>query len=267
MLHLLKQASKEPDVRAWLASIMAALGPSSGDAPWGLEEALTQLDHLEAIAAQSPSNLYIYDDEQLKRLEAPGLGKRVAGRLKDANRPATVRKLLMDIAQVLDSREAVAPALGIVLDETQDIQLRERAVILVRRVGTAEDAGRLDGPIARAGGESADARSLQAQAILTLLEHGVWSVHQAARYAPQENPGVMDTTSFLLYEMEKRVTADDARLIISDCLDLKRRGKKRGTEERSSPSYRQKKLEVACITKLVDEPHLSRADEGMLARL
>ena len=188
MLHLLKQASEEPDVRTWLASILAALGPSSGYAPWGLEEALLQLDHLEVIASQSPSNLYIYDDEQLTRLEAPGLGKRVAGRLNDANRPATVRKLLMDIAQALKIREAVPPALRIVLDETQDIRLRERAAILVRRLGTAKDAARLDGPIARAGGESADARSLRAQAIMTLLEHGVWSVHQAARAAPRENP-------------------------------------------------------------------------------
>ena len=63
------------------------------------------------------------------------------------------------------------------------------------------------------------------------------------------------------------MTADDARLIVTDYLDLRRRGKKRGTQETSSPSYRQKQLRVACITRLVEEPRLSRADQGMLARL
>ncbi len=69
MLHLLKHVSKEPDVKTWLASILVPLGPSSVDAPWGLEDALLQVDRLEAIAAQSPSSLNLYDDEQLMRLE------------------------------------------------------------------------------------------------------------------------------------------------------------------------------------------------------
>ena len=211
MLHLLKHVSKEPDVRAWLASVLAPLGPSSGDAPWGLEDALQQVDRLEAIAAQSPSSLNLYDDEQLMRLEAPGLGKHIAGRLKDVNRPVTVRKLLMDIASTLKYSEAVGPAVEIVLDESQDIRVREWATMLVRKLGIAEDAARLDGPIAMSGGRSDDERSLRAQVILTLLVHGIWSVYKALRYAPRENPRVTDTTSFLLYEMEKRVTADDAR--------------------------------------------------------
>jgi hypothetical protein len=267
MLHLLKQVSEEPNVRAWLTSILVPLGPSSADALWGLEEALQQIDRLEAIASQSPSNLYIYDDEQLIRLEAPGLGKRIADRLKDVNRPTTVRKLLMAFARALKTPEAVAPALEIILGKTQEIRLREWAAILVRQLGTAEDAARLDGPIARSGGKSEDERSLRAQVILTLLVHGIWSVQKAARYAPRENPQVMDTTSYLFYEMEKRVTVDDARCFASDYLDSKRRGKRRDGGEASRPSHRQKQLQVACIKKLVEEPRLSRTDLALLARL
>jgi hypothetical protein len=253
MLRLLRQVTKRPEVGNWLPSMLAPFGPSGGDAPWGIEEALQQLDELERIASQSPSNLYLHDDEALMRLEAPGLGKRISERLRDAKRPATVRKLLLDVAAALKLPEAVAPSLNIILDGTQDVRLRERAVILVRTLGTAGDATRLVS-IARTRGKDEDGRSLQAQAILTLLMHGVWSVHQVARYAPPENPEVTDTTSFLIYEMEKRVTADDARMIISTYLEKKRQGKKRASNGPSTSSYRQKQLRVACIQKLVEQP-------------
>ncbi len=90
----------------------------------------------------------------------PGLGKHIAGRLKDVNRPVTVRKLLMDIASTLKYSEAVGPAVAIVLDGSQDIRVREWATMLVRKLGIAEDAARVDGPIAMYGGRSDDERSL-----------------------------------------------------------------------------------------------------------
>ena len=268
MLHLLKQVSDHADVRHWLTSILAPLGPASSDAPWGLEEALEQLDHLERIASQSPSNLYIYDPEQLMRLEAPGLGMQLASRLSDATRHSTVRKLLMDIAQAIKAREAVAPALEIVFDSTtQESRLRERALILVRELGTAKDAAQLDGPIARDSAAGVDERSLQAQAILTLVKHGIWTVYQAAQFVPKEHPGVMDTTSLLFYEMEKNVTADDARLIISNQQTLKRPARTHGAHDNAALSYRQNQFRIACIRKLVEEPRLSRNDQVILARL
>ena len=267
MLHLLKLVSRNPDVRAWLAAILIPFGPSSSDAPWGLEEALRQLDDLERLASQSPSNLYLHDDENLKRLEAPGLGKQIASRLKDRKRSATVLKLLLDVASALDTPEAVAPALDIVLDETQDGRLREWAAIVARKIGSAEDMARLDGPIATTRRNDDVERSLQAQVILTLLVHGVWTVRQAAHHAPPENPEVTDSTSFLIYEMEKRATADDARAIISSYLDLKRRGKRRTGDEAAAMSYRQKQLLVACIERLIEAPRLSEDDQRLLARL
>ncbi len=104
MLHLLKKVSSNEHVRVWLSTALAPLGPASGDAPWGLEDALCQLDRLEAIAAESPSNLYIYKAEQFRRLDAPGLGRQIADRLRDTHRTVTARKLLLDIALALGTR-------------------------------------------------------------------------------------------------------------------------------------------------------------------
>ena len=171
------------------------------------------------------------------------------------------------MASALKFAEAVTPALEIVLDEEQEPQIREWAAIVLRKLGTRADVSQLDGPIAMARRKTYAGRSLKSQVILTLLVHGVWTVRQAFRFAPQENPDVTDTTSFLIYEMEKRVTADDARDFISAYVAKKRRQKWRSRDETLEPSYRRKNLFVACIKRLINEPDLSSADQRMLAQL
>ena len=267
MLHLLKQVSRDEGVRAWLSASLAPLGPASSDAPWGLEDALLQVDRLEAIASRSPSNLYLYEAEQLRRLEAPGLGKRIAARLWDASRAVTVRKLLLDIAIVLGAREAVEPALSIALDASQAVALREWATILVQKLGEDEDVRRLEAVVARSRGKTRGERELRAQApSWRLLESGLWTVAEAARHAPPEHPNVISTPSMLFYEMERRVTADDARLILMHSLETRRRNRSRA-QDAPRPERRQRKLVRACTKKLLEATPLSRSDQRLLSRV
>ncbi len=265
MLHLLKKVSSDEHVRAWLSTALAPLGPASGDAPWGLEDALCQLDRLEAIAAESPSSLYIYEAEQFRRLEAPGLGRQIADRLRDTDRTVTARKLLLDIALALGAPEAVEPALSIAVDPAQAIELREWATILVRKLGTNADVQRLEPTIARSRGKSRGERDLQAQAIVALVERGIWTVGQAARYAPPEDPDMISTPFLLFHEMEKRLTADDARLVLMQYLATRPAVREPG--QRHPRSRRRGKLVVASARKLFEEQTISKVDHQLLARV
>jgi hypothetical protein len=265
MLHLLKKVSSDEHVRAWLSTALAPLGPASGDAPWGLEDALCQLDRLEAIAAESPSSLYIYEAEQFRRLEAPGLGRKIADRLRDNHRTVTVRKLLLDIALALGQPEAVEPALCIALDPAQAIELREWATILVRGLGANEEVQRLEPTIARSRGKSRGERDLQAQAIVALLERELWTVAQAARHAPPEAPNVISTPSLLFHEMENRLTADDARLVLMRYLETRPVVRKPG--QRPPRPRRRGEFVAASARKLLEEQPLSKSDQQLLVRL
>jgi hypothetical protein len=267
MLHLLKRISPDPEVRAWLEATLSPLGPGPADAPWGLEEALGQIDRLEAIAARSPSNLSLAGDEGLGRLEAPGLGKHLASRLSEAGRPTTVRKLILDIALAIGAPEVVTSAVDIVLDERQDVDLREWAAIVVRRLGNLDDARRLEGLVDMTRGRDRGERSLRAQVVLILLETGLWSAYRAARRSPRETQGIGDSTYMLLYEIRQRVTADDARLLIADFRNAsaRRRIEPGGARARRSGKWPQ--LIPACVERLLSEPDLTDSDHRLLAGL
>lgn len=267
MLHLLKRVSPDQEVRAWLEATLSPLGPGPADAPWGLEEALCQIDRLEEIAARSPRDLSFAVDEGLGRLEAPGLGKHLASRLSAEGRPATVRRLNLDIALAIGASEVVPSAVDIVLDERQDVDLREWAAIVVRRLGNLDDARRLEGLVDRTMGPDRGERSLRAQVILILLETGLWSAHRAARRSPPESRAIGDSTYMLLYEIRQRITAEDARLLIGDFRNTWARQRIDPGDAKASRSGKWPELIPACVKKLLSEPDLTYADHRLLAGL
>jgi hypothetical protein len=261
IVALLPRVSNDGEVRKWSENTVSPTG--TDEAPWTLREALRRIDRLERLAKQSPVVLRVLR-EDLARLATPGLGKHLGRRLAHRRRSSKAKEVLLDIAQATDAREAVAPALAIVLDTEQDTHLRQSAVFAVRDLGSDADLRRLEQVAASRRRTAADAE-LRATIIYYLLERGLWSIPKAARHAPPCE-SVIDFRATLLDTLTEKMSAEDAAAILTDLTRFL--GRVHGTPADGDTATTDPKLTLtqAAIDRLLKEASLTEAQQLCFAR-
>lgn len=261
MVANLSRVSSDPEVRKWGERGVSLTGADEG--PWTLREALRRIDRLEQLARQSRVVLRLPRDD-LSRLATPGLETQIAQRLADRRRSPKAKEILLDIAQATDSREAVAPALAIVLDTRQDPHLRQSAVFVVRDLGSDGELKRLE-QVATSRRRAAAEAELRATIIYYLLERGLWSIPKAARYAPPRE-SVIDFRVALLHTLTEKMTAEDAEAILTDLVRFLRRVQRMLTNGGAATAEPKITLAKASIERLLKEASPTEAQQLCLAR-
>lgn len=188
--------------------------PSDATVPTA-DESLTALDQLERLAIDSPWGLrFGQDGENLGRLRAEGLGVALAARLRDPNRPARVKHLLIDVAEATAAIEAADAAVELVLDPTQEDELRYAAVWMVNRLGGDLHLQMLEIPVGEGTGTAEIDCRLRATVVLQCLRRRGWTCARAALNAPPMIPGLTDTPHTLLNQIEDQMLLADARQLL-----------------------------------------------------
>ncbi|MEZ6140848.1 MAG: hypothetical protein R3B84_09780 [Zavarzinella sp.] len=195
--------------------------PSDAVEP-SLVEVIRAIDYLEELATASPWGLRASYErpEELARLRAEGLGRILADRLRDVNRPYRVKMFLIDVAEATQAIEAVDAVVEIVLDQKQEGELRYSAMWMVTRYGGKEHIAALLGPIAESSNDSEIECRIRGVLIWDLLNRNNWPCWQVALYAPRINPRLLDIRSMILHYLEDRITLDDARHILPHLREL-----------------------------------------------
>jgi hypothetical protein len=192
-----------------------AVEPSMG-------QVIRDLDHLEALAIAAPWGLSIgyQRPEELMRLRVEGLGGILAERLRDPKRLPRVKELLIDIAEATHSVEAVEAAISLVLDPSQDDELKYSATLMVTRLGGREHLSALEIPIGEATGTSEIECRVRGLLIRELLNRGMWPVWRAAIHLPSPVRGLLDSRRIVLQHIEQSITLPDARHLLPHLQEL-----------------------------------------------
>jgi hypothetical protein len=118
----------------------------------------------------------------------------------------------------------------------------------------------LEGPIAETPGSCESDDRLRAILILELLNRGLWPVWRAALHAPARAFGMLDHRAYLLSEIERRMTVEDARHLLPDFQELlERHAKKQGHDTPGLIDH--------ALSLVRDQQHLSPGDVGILEGL
>jgi hypothetical protein len=260
LLSLLRQVSNDPAVREWIDGRSDGLPlPSDLMGPL-LADSLRCIDQLETVATAAPSAMRAYD-AGLSRLAAPGLGLELAARLQDAGRDPAAKELLLDIGLATDAFPLLPVTVALVADGSQPIRLRRRALLVVQREGGDGHFRQLAGPVGQSEGQSEDEQRLRAAVIRGLLERRLWTVAEAARYAPPSEPHVIDDRHMLLKMLLERMSAADARTLLRD------RHRNVAILRRVIDRHQGLDVRQAAITKLLKTEHLDDADQVLLTDL
>jgi hypothetical protein len=190
-----------------------------------LAEVLRILDHLEELAAASPWGLRVGFEmpEDLARLRVGGLGAILATRLRDPQRPSRVKRLLIDVAETTTAADAVEAAVDLVLDPTQEDELRYDAIWMVALLGGPAHLRALEGPIGQGGGESENECRLRGVLVREFLNRGMWPPWQVVLNAPRVNPDLADSRYMIFQWVLQRMTVEDARHLLPHLGELFRR--------------------------------------------
>jgi hypothetical protein len=213
LLPLLARISTDPDVRNWACGIDS--GFPSDLIGVSLQESLTVLDRIEAMATSAPSSIRLFNTE-LNRLTVPGLGEELARRLSDPERPSGAREVVIDVALATDPIPCLEPAVRIVSDPNLSPNLRTRALLLLQMHGGIAHFRELAEPIGRSAGSSRAEARLRASVIRALVEQGHWSIVEAALHAPPAEHDCVDDRCTLLRLLHDKMTAHDARHFLRD---------------------------------------------------
>lgn len=190
-----------------------------------LGEVVRALDHLESLAARAPWGLHLGFDpaSELARLRVAGLGPVLAERLRDPSRPPQVKRLLLNIGSATMASEAVEAAVEIILDRTQDDQLRVDAAWMVARLGGPAHLAELEGPIGESNDNSESECRIRGILIQQLLTQGIWEPWRAALHVPPANPDLIDFRHDIPRLIEQGMSLADARQLLPHMSILFRR--------------------------------------------
>jgi hypothetical protein len=257
LLPLLRQISSAPEVRDWIDRLGGGLPLPSDLVGPTLADSLGYIDRLEQVVADAPAGLWLYGTD-LRRLAVPGLGDELARRLRDPERSAAVKDLLLDIARANDPYPALPAALDLVLDRGQPAALRSRALLLISQHGGDAHFRRLADPVGRGSAGTRDEQQLLATLIRHLLERRLWTIPEAAAHAPPAEPHGADDRHVLLHMIQERMSADDARTLLRD------RQRLRAAPRLVLDCHHDLDLLQAALDRLLREERLGGEDEGLL---
>jgi hypothetical protein len=257
LLPLLRQISPDPEVRDWIDRLGGGLPLPSDLVGPTLADSVGYIDRLEQVAADAPPRMWLYSAD-LRRLAVPGLGDALANRLRDRQRCAAVKDLLLDIARANDPYPALPAALDLLLDRGQPASLRRRAQLLISQHGGDAHLRQLANPVARGPASTRAEQQLRATLIRHLPERRLWTVPEAAAHAPPAEPPVVDDRHVLLHMIQERMSADDARTLLRD------RQRLCAAPRLVLDHHRDLDLLQAALDRLLREERLEAADEGLL---
>jgi hypothetical protein len=260
LLPLLRQISSDPDVREWIDRLGGGLPLPSDLVGPTLADSLSYIDRLEQVSAEAPPEVWFHARE-LCRLEAPGLAPVLATRLRDPQRSATVKDMLLDIAWATDPYALLPVALELVLEQGQSVALRRRALRLISRHGGDAHFRQLAQHVVPAPANTRDEQQLRATVIRHLLERRLWTVPEAVTFAPPAEPHVVDDRHYLLHLIQERMSAEDARVILCDRQQL------RAGPRLILDPFRDLDLLQATLDRLLREDRLNEAEERLLTEV
>lgn len=223
--RLIAVIAREPSVVGLIDEVAGGTMLPSDSLEPSLAEALDRLDRLEIEAGRSeyPLRLRSLDEKGVRRLGVPGFSHVLAERLRDPNRPAVAKRLLIEVAFGTRSVDAADPAMDLIVDRNEDRNLRVDATYFVCRYGGAVHIDRLARWVSdEAGWDEADGR-VRGVIVFELLSRHLWTPWQAALNAPPSDRHSVDRRSLILHRVNETVTLEDARRILPHFRELLKR--------------------------------------------
>jgi hypothetical protein len=257
LLPLLRQIHSDAEVRDWIDHLGGGLPLPSDLVGPTLDDSLGYIGQLEQVVGDARPGLWLYSDN-LRRLTVPGLGAALASRLREPQRSAAVKDLLLDIARATEPYPVLPTALDLVLDCEQPAPLRRRALLLISQHGGDAHFRQLADLVARRPANTRAEQQLCATVIRHLLERRLWTLPEAVAHAPPAEPHVVDDRHVLLHMIQERMSAQDARTLLHD------RQRLRASPRLVLHSHRNLDLLQTALDRLLREERLDKEDEGLL---
>lgn len=214
IIDIVERITKDDAVKEWINNKFGGIVPVSDAVPLTLSDVINKIDRLENLADSSKWNIRLWEEKGLKKLELPGLRSELCKRIADKKRTLRVRELLVEIATAVRAAEVVPIAIKILLDSSECNSLKRSLAILICNLATDDQLMSLENYIIGAKGNTRIERKIRADLIKALLDKKLWSVIEALKYAPELEKDVVDTSSLLIFKLEKLMTLNDARQFI-----------------------------------------------------
>ena len=194
LLH--KTTEFKNEVGGWLIEKNGGVPPQC-DVMLSLEEALSVVDRLESIADATRWNIDIWGERGLWRLDTPTIGVELAKRIADTSRSPNRRELLMQIAISTNSRGVLPIAAKLVQDVAANEELRRTSLSCMFRLGLEAELLQFESFVRGTTPKTRIEKAIVSAIIKHYLDHEVWSVEECAKYVPEPESDVIDSTHML----------------------------------------------------------------------
>ncbi len=215
LLHRTTSSGKE--VGNWILQKNGGVPPVS-DVVLGLDEAVSIIDRLESISDVTTWNVNLWGNRGLGRLDTPGIGSVVAERISDPTRSDNRRELLLQIAVQTESAETLDASIAIVGDARAGQELRRAALGCILRLGNESHLSQLGQIVRQANPSTRVEKAIVSSIITRFLNDEIWAVEECARYAPDSDGEIIDSTDVLAHRLQEKMTSEAARIIINSRL-------------------------------------------------
>lgn len=173
------------------------------------------LDRLERLASRGGFPDWLEDPQTVGLLMVEGTEAELTSRLRDTERPTDARRLTLQLGTVLELEEVLRLAARIVRDQSEDQELRSWCASALRRTSRPEILRSLEYYIETAEPKTRSEKAMVSTLISALVEEKLWDTPNAFRFMPHAAASeVVDATQILATILEKRMTVEDAEVIV-----------------------------------------------------